>query len=74
MLEKLREANVEYEEHEDVSCCAILVHVLTCCGGGGRGCPAVQLSTVLPKTDVLYVTRVQKERFRDEWEYNQLKQ
>lgn len=32
-----------------------------------------ELESILPQTDVLYVTRVQKERFRDPQEYEQVK-
>lgn len=41
-----------------------------------KGIPQVEHTTLrktLPKTDVLYVTRVQKERFEDSAEYNKVK-
>ena len=42
----------------------------------GKGIPQAEFSTlekVLPKTDVLYVTRVQKERFEDPADYEKVK-
>jgi aspartate carbamoyltransferase catalytic subunit len=43
---------------------------------GGKGIPQVEFATLekaLPETDVLYVTRVQKERFEDPAEYDKVK-
>jgi aspartate carbamoyltransferase len=43
---------------------------------GGKGIPQAEfdsLEKVLPETDVLYVTRVQKERFEDPAEYEKVK-
>jgi aspartate carbamoyltransferase catalytic subunit len=43
---------------------------------GAKGIPQAEFSTlekVLPETDVLYVTRVQKERFEDPAEYEKVK-
>ncbi|NTU56400.1 MAG: aspartate carbamoyltransferase [Anaerolineales bacterium] len=43
---------------------------------GAKGIPQAEFSTlekVLPKTDVLYVTRVQKERFEDPADYEKVK-
>ena len=43
---------------------------------GAKGIPQAEFSTlekILPKTDVLYVTRVQKERFEDPADYEKVK-
>ncbi len=35
-------------------------------------CEARSIEAVLPELDVLYMTRIQRERFEDEWEYEKL--
>ena len=41
---------------------------------GVMPCTYVDLDSIIPETDVLYVTRVQKERFEDQAVYEQVNQ